>query len=61
MSNNNNEQILSNNQQQQSSKNAHQVSYQSFDLKVFDNINYPFCPFLNKYEKIVKIGQGTFG
>ena len=26
-----------------------------------DLLDYPFCHDVNKYEKMVKIGQGTFG
>ena len=37
------------------------TTYQGIDLNVFENINYPFCSYESKYEKIVKIGQGTFG
>ena len=36
-------------------------AYQGIDLNIFENINYPFCSFVSKYEKLVKIGQGTFG
>ena len=24
-------------------------------------INFPFCPDVTKYEKLAKVGQGTFG
>ena len=26
-----------------------------------DNFNYPYCHDISKYEKLCKIGQGTFG
>jgi serine/threonine protein kinase len=29
--------------------------------KLFESINYPFCTDYSKYERIAKIGQGTFG
>ena len=28
---------------------------------VFENIDYPFCADISKYEKEIKIGQGTYG
>jgi len=27
----------------------------------FEDLDFPFCPEANKYEKLTKIGQGTFG
>ncbi|CAF1002863.1 unnamed protein product, partial [Brachionus calyciflorus] len=32
-----------------------------FDYKIYENIEYPFCPDHTKYEHVAKIGQGTFG
>lgn len=29
--------------------------------KYIENFEYPFCDDVNKYEKLSKIGQGTFG
>ena len=34
---------------------------ETVDFRVFENIEYPFCADYSKYEKILKIGQGTFG
>ncbi|XP_076093608.1 cyclin-dependent kinase 9-like [Mytilus galloprovincialis] len=31
------------------------------DTSYDDNFNYPYCQDINKYEKLCKIGQGTFG
>ena len=31
------------------------------DFHDFENIEYPYCPDVSKYEKVIKIGQGTFG
>jgi hypothetical protein len=34
---------------------------ETVDFKLFEDIEYPFCSDFSKYEKIAKIGQGTFG
>jgi hypothetical protein len=34
---------------------------ESVDLHIFENIDYPHCSDVSKYEKVIKIGQGTFG
>jgi hypothetical protein len=35
--------------------------YETVDFRLFETIEYPFCADVSKYEKILKIGQGTFG
>jgi hypothetical protein len=40
---------------------AEQPLSDTFDYKVFEDITYPYCMDLSKYETILKIGQGTFG
>jgi hypothetical protein len=42
--------------------NTNSNNYVGIDFKLFENIEYPYCPDVNtKYEKVAKIGQGTFG
>jgi hypothetical protein len=31
------------------------------DYSMFENVHYPYCADIAKYEKVAKIGQGTFG
>lgn len=43
-----------------SAEAASGISYRR-DTSYDDNFNYPYCQDINKYEKLCKIGQGTFG
>jgi hypothetical protein len=45
----------------QPSTAAATANTESVDLHVFENIDYPHCSDVSKYEKVIKIGQGTFG
>lgn len=37
------------------------ISLEVTDYNIFETVIYPFCDDVSKYEKIMKIGQGTFG
>lgn len=42
--------------------NGNSNNYIGIDFKIFENIEYPYCPDVNlKYDRVAKIGQGTFG
>ena len=47
-----------NNAKQPSTINNHT---EGVDLHIFENLEYPHCSDVSKYEKVIKIGQGTFG
>ena len=41
---------------------ANSPAYSSFShSNKMDDLEFPYCPDSNKYERLAKIGQGTFG
>lgn len=56
---NNNTRERENNHQSSSSHNM--VMNMREKEKYIESFNFPFCDVTTKYEKVAKIGQGTFG
>lgn len=59
---NNNVRERENNHHSSSGNHPHSMMMNMRDKeKYIENFNFPYCDLTTKYEKITKIGQGTFG
>lgn len=50
-----------NNHHGSSGSHTHNIMNMREKEKYIENFNFPYCDLTQKYEKVTKIGQGTFG
>lgn len=59
---NNNSRERDSNHHSSSGSHSHSVTMNMREKEEYiESFNFPFCDLTDKYEKVTKIGQGTFG